>query len=214
MTQQAAKDTILRFLSEYNQEGEPIRINFRQLVPELSNCDRYSHQIHSYPAKLLCNIPFFFLQSDFFCPYNGIVLDPFCGTGTVLLEANLTGRKALGADANPLAILISQVKTTYIPKDKLQKTLGKLLNIVKRNRIESEKESGAIERWFSPSTIEQLSTLSEAINKIKPLPQKRFFLLCFSSLIKKVSFADPSISVPVKLNPERFNKNPERKKNA
>ena len=31
------------------------------------------------------------------------VLDPFCGTGTVLLEAVLSGRTALGADANPLA---------------------------------------------------------------------------------------------------------------
>lgn len=214
MSEYTAREKIIYFLSEYKQKGEPIRINFRKLVPELNNSDRYSHQIHSYPAKLLSNIPYFFLQSDFFCPNNGVVLDPFCGTGTVLLEANISGRKALGADANPLAILISQVKTTYIPKDKLQKALFTVLNSVKRNRIEYNKESEAIGLWFSHSTIHQLSNLSEAIEKVKPLAQKRFFLLCFSNLIKKVSFADPNISVPVRLNPERFCKNPERKKNV
>ena len=69
----------------YMKTGMPITVNFRSLVPELKKSDRYSHQIHSYPAKLLANIPYYFLATDVFCPSNGIVLDPFCGTGTVLL---------------------------------------------------------------------------------------------------------------------------------
>lgn len=51
------------FSREYLSTGEPIQINFRNLVPELNNNERYSHLIHSYPAKLLSNIPYFFLQS-------------------------------------------------------------------------------------------------------------------------------------------------------
>lgn len=39
-------------------------------------------------------------------------------------------------------------------------------------------------------------------------------MMCLSNLVKKVSFADPSISVPVKLNPERFAQNPERMESA
>ncbi len=35
-------------------------------------------------------------------------------------------------------------------------------------------------------------------------------MMCLSNLVKKVSYADPSISVPVKLNPERFIQKPER----
>ena len=120
------------FNSEYNRNGEPIRINFREIVSELNSTERYSHLIHSYPAKLLCHIPFFFLQTDYFCPTNGIVLDPFCGTGTVMLEANISGRNAKGADANPLACLISRVKTTYIKKEDLQKTLGTIISRAKR----------------------------------------------------------------------------------
>lgn len=207
-------DTINGFITEYSSTQQPIRINFRQLVPELKNTERYTHLIHSYPAKLLCNIPYFFLQTDFFCPKGGILLDPFCGTGTVLLEAIISGRTGYGADANPLAVLIAQVKTNYISTDKLQKYLTSVLVRASRSHLEVTDNIQQIERWFSPSTIRQLARLEESINKIKGKDIRNFFLLCFSNLIKKVSFADPSISVPVKLNPERFANNPERKKNA
>ena len=40
------------------------------------------------------------------------MLDPFCGAGTVLLEALLSGKSAIGADANPIARLI-KAKTQY-----------------------------------------------------------------------------------------------------
>ena len=51
------------------------------------------------------------------------MLDPFCGSGTSLLEANLVGINALGADANPLARIISDVKTTKIDTDKATRLL-------------------------------------------------------------------------------------------
>src|SRR3546814_12409556 len=41
-------------------------------------------------------------------------LDPFCGSGTVLLESALCGRVGHGADSNPLARMIARVKTTVI----------------------------------------------------------------------------------------------------
>lgn len=200
------------FCIEYSNTGKPIRINFRQLVPELNNNERYSHLIHPYPAKLLSNIPYYFLSSDYFCPIDGLVLDPFCGTGTVMLEANISGRSAIGADANPLAVLIAQVKTTHIPAEKLQRTLKSVIIRAQKCKKETTEPPKSILRWFSPSTIVQLIRLEESINKVKSCDVRRFFLLCFSNLIKKVSFADPSISVPVKLNPKRFAKNPERKK--
>jgi len=42
------------------------------------------------------------------------VLDPFCGSGTVLVEAMAAGRKAVGVDASPLAVLIAQVRSTVL----------------------------------------------------------------------------------------------------
>ena len=214
MTKHEIKSQIEQYCLEYAKTGQPIQINFRQLTPELNVSERYSHLIHSYPAKLLSNIPYYFLQTDYFCPEDGIVLDPFCGTGTVMLEANISGRSAFGADANPLAVLISNVKTTYISTEKLKKTLVSVLVRARRSKAVSKENLESIQRWFSPSTILQLTRLAESIDKIHQRELRRFFLLCFSNLIKKVSFADPSISVPVKLNPARFAKNPERKKAA
>lgn len=216
MTKEDTKQLIQRFCTEYSEQKQPVRINFRELVPELNSNERYTHLIHSYPAKLLNNIPYFFLQTDYFCPKDGIVLDPFCGTGTVLLETILTERCALGADANPLAVLIAQVKTHHIPLETLNHALSSLLISARKINVEeaNKTDTASIERWFSKSTISQLRQLELAIDKIKLEDQKRFFMLCFSNLIKKVSFADPSISVPVKLNPERFSSFPERKKAA
>lgn len=211
------KDEVIKiintFHSQFAQNGEPIRINFRELVAEISTNERYSHLIHSYPAKLLCHIPYFFLQTDYFCPYDGVVLDPFCGTGTVLLEANISGRCAKGADANPLAVLISQVKTTYIDREDLHKTLHTIISRAKRLNPKC-LANDSISRWFSISTIKQLEHLECAIKMVKPDLHKQFFMMCLSNLVKKVSYADPSISVPVRLNPDRFYQNPERMESA
>ena len=111
--QEEIRQQLVGYYRSYQNDGEPIAVNFRSLVPELSKLERYTHLIHSYPAKLLANIPFYFFATDELCPQEETVLDPFCGTGTVLLEAALSGRTALGADANPLAELITNVKTHH-----------------------------------------------------------------------------------------------------
>lgn len=201
------------YVRKYQETGQPVSVNFRELVSLLNNKERYTHLIHSYPAKLLSNIPYYFLQSEEYCPHDGIVLDPFCGTGTVLLEAALSGRQAWGADANPLAVLISKVKTTYISKEILLKSLSAVLNRAERSR-EMPRMSSMIEGWFSDSTVTQLFRLQQSIGKIKNESQKNFFLLCLSNLIRKVSYADPTIAVPVHLNPNRFAEGSERRKTA
>jgi len=207
------KKLIEDFQPSYKRDGEPIAVNFRTLAPELSKAERYSHLIHSYPAKLLSNIPYFFMASDALCPEDGLVLDPFCGTGTVLLEAALSGRNSVGADANPLAELITTVKTSYISREMLLDTLEEIINRAKRAKVTTAFPD-AVAVWYSPSTLPQLAALQLSIDRVRNKRQKAFFELCFSSVARKVSYADPSISVPVHLNPERFNNNPKRKKDV
>jgi len=72
------------------------------------------HAIHPYPAKFIPQIPRQLIQL-FGLEERGVLLDPFCGSGTTLVEAINAGRDAYGVDLNPLACLISRVKTTPLP---------------------------------------------------------------------------------------------------
>lgn len=193
----------------YSKKKEVIGVDFKSLVPEITKPERYTHLIHSYPAKLLANIPYFILHTEKYCPKDGVVLDPFCGAGTVLLEALLNGKNAIGADANPIARLISDAKTQYIPADILRKELNLIIRKAKKNSNNSTPDFPNKDYWFSLHVQKQLTHLLYAIKKVKDKRIKVFFMVCFSNIIKKVSYADPRIYVPVKLNPERFSDKPD-----
>lgn len=81
---------------QYSENGNAIEVDFRSLVPAIVTPERYTHLIHPYPAKLLVNIPYYILNSGRYCPKGGLVLDPFCGAGTVMLEALLNGCNSIG----------------------------------------------------------------------------------------------------------------------
>ena len=48
---------------------------------------------------------------------NKIILDPFCGSGSTLLEAKRMGMDSMGFEVNPFACLLSRVKTRDYSKD-------------------------------------------------------------------------------------------------
>jgi hypothetical protein len=56
-----------------------------------------------------------------FVPPGGTVLDPFAGSGTVLVEGMLAGASVVGSDLNPLAVELCQLKTTPRTPDEIQK---------------------------------------------------------------------------------------------
>ncbi len=202
-----------RFLEVYSKDQQPIGVNFKEMVDGVKFQDRATHSIHIYPAKLLPHIPYFFLNNNFFVTENEYVLDPFSGSGTVLLEANLAGKNSFGCDANPLARLISKVKTsTYdatVLKNILQSLKVEIQNVV---IDENEKYPDVIniDYWFLPNIKLQLHGILKSLKTISDENYRDFFLLCFSNCVKKVSLADSRISVPVKakLNRETNNLHP------
>jgi DNA modification methylase len=44
---------------------------------------------------------------------SSTILDPFCGTGTTLLESKLRGHRSIGIDANPVCVMVSKAKTEW-----------------------------------------------------------------------------------------------------
>jgi len=192
------------FCINYSANDEPISVSFRALFPNFKKTDRYTHLIHTYPAKLLFHIPYFFLNNVYFSHEGDTILDPFCGTGTVLLEANLSGRNAIGADANPLARKIASVKSRKLDDVFLEKMLAVLIKKAKSSKNIDLPDVRNRDFWFSSKSQTQLAKIRQAINELPNDNYKLFFEVCFSNCVKKVSYADPRIAVPVKLNPKRF----------
>lgn len=194
------------FLSSYESDSNPIEVNFRVLIPELNNPDRFMHLIHTYPAKLLPHIPYFFLNNSFFSKQGENILDPFCGSGTVLLESILSGRNAFGVDANPLARLISEVKISKLNADQIEMEFIQLKNnFLSRSSAElAHPDVVNIDYWFLPHIKDQLSEILASIKKINNKEVRNFFMVCFSNCAKKVSLADPRVSVPVRLKYKQY----------
>jgi DNA modification methylase len=196
---------LVSFFDEYKRTKSPIEVNFRDLVDWVPYSDSYTHYIHSYPAKLIKHIPIFFLNSHIFLPEKkSLVLDPFCGSGTVLLESLLAGHNSIGCDANPLARLIAKVKTISLDIGSLEIKKSQILSKAKRLRKAISLNVINVDHWYPKKTQLQLSKLYRAIHELTCDDEYNFFIATFSSLVKKVSYSDPNLSVPVKLKPEKY----------
>ncbi|HEY4674868.1 MAG TPA: DNA methyltransferase [Candidatus Bathyarchaeia archaeon] len=109
-----------------------------------------THGLHPYPARMIPQ-----LASKLIARYSqerNWVLDPFCGSGTVLVECKLKNRNSIGNEINPLAVLLSIVKTTPLNtkelKDKSKELMDKVQESIHiyRNR-QSKNKSTTIEKW-------------------------------------------------------------------
>ena len=69
-----------------------------------------THKYHSYPARFIPQIPRT-IYSIFLDSSGYRIFDPFVGCGTSLVEGVLSQNYSGGVDQNPLAILLSRVKT-------------------------------------------------------------------------------------------------------
>lgn len=192
---------------EYQRAGQPIEVDFRSLVKWVRLGDQLTHQIHPYPAKLLPHIAHFFIRASVFAGKNCRILDPFCGSGTVALEASLAGHNPYVADANPLALLITRVKTTPYKTDSLRFTSKLILARAARYRTAPIVPIVNEQLWYSPGKKKALEIMLRAISETVDLSHQDFFRICLSVTARRLSLADPSISVPVRLKTkEHFDK--------
>jgi DNA modification methylase len=148
---------------------------------------KYStHGLHPYPAMMIPQVARRLILRH--SKPNNHVLDPFCGSGTVLAESRLSGRHSVGVDINPLALLLAKVKTTPVSPIKLKRAAKRLLNFLFSNDSETKIPAFFnINFWFKRNVIKDLSKMKVGIMKVKDEDIRDFFLVCFSLTVRKVS---------------------------
>ncbi len=161
-----------------------------------------THGLYIYPAKFIPQIPQFCIRQ--FSEPNDIILDPFCGSGTSLVEALLLHRNAFGLDINPLAQLISKVKTSPLDLSLLSEECTRIEQVLTTSSTESGEITETLSTfpnityWFSLKVFYELVNIQQHIFKIQNVAIRNFFLLILASIIRDVSFADRDQLHPAK----------------
>lgn len=197
----AAESSLSDLVARFKSGGSAVEVNFRHLISSDGATSKSAHAIHPYPAKLLVNIPQFFLAA---LPTEAgtALLDPFCGSGTVLYEGALAGLRPVGSDSNPLARLITRAKLTPLDRDVARRQLS---DVMAAYPSAPPTIPDVVNRgyWFSDRISDCLGRLKTAIKRSVAAPHHPVFEVSFSATVRRVSCADPRLSVPVKINPAR-----------
>lgn len=143
--------------------------------------------VHPYPAKFIADLPAAFLEA-LPVPQGGMVMDPFCGSGTTLAEAQRRGYTSLGVDLNPIACLMARVKTAPLPSEILQ-SVNQVLTEADRDASSDVPLIPNLSHWFQSPIQLTLARLTRAISR-QPATHHDFLRLALSSIVVRVSNQD------------------------
>ncbi|MCC7540930.1 MAG: hypothetical protein IT379_32225 [Deltaproteobacteria bacterium] len=153
--------------------------------------DRFTHGFHTYPARLHPDTAERLLRD--LAPGRA-VLDPFVGSGTVLVEGLVAGLEVFGADLSPLAVRIARLKTW-------RTDAATRSHLVERARAVAERSFARVRgrvpvrapltpedaAWYAPHVLMELGGLLAEIRSEPPGPTTDAIELAFSSILLKVS---------------------------
>lgn len=144
------------------------------------------HTIHPYFAKFSPAVPLKYVQE--YTEQGDLVLDPFSGSGTTAMICSIEGRDFIGIDANPIAALLSRVKSSTISDDSIEYCEELLM---RRNEVESYSPSiipeiPNREKWFTENILLELARIKQVIQD-SPKEAHDLLSLAFSRIIVRCS---------------------------
>ena len=147
------------------------------------------HSIHPYPAKFIPEIPKALIEL-YMKDKESYILDPFCGSGVTLVEAQRAGYRSIGVDLNPIASLISSVKTHPLEEGFLDVCEEVVARFVSGDVAPVYCDFKNREHWFSAEIYEALGQLKGCLAQYEGTAYFDALNFCFSSIIVKVSNQD------------------------
>jgi len=200
-----SKATVKKSLNEidkslnYNSfKYEVENFTIRKVIDETwdfrrANTKEFTHCFHSYPAMMIPQVARRILEK--YAGKSKVLFDPYCGSGTSLVEANLKGINAVGTDINPLARLISKSKTTKIDVQVLDLFLQDFNNFIFSINFQVDRIKSVIipnvkniDYWFSKSVQQKLGIIRAYIESINNISIRNFFNVAFSETVRECSY--------------------------
>lgn len=155
-----------------------------------------THGFYTYPAKFIPQLATKIINE--YSNRNEIVIDPFMGSGTTVVEAIINQRIGIGTDINEIAVLLAKVKSTPIKFNILINEYSNLiyqLNHKLNGNYETELLNAKnqislnerVDYWFKPHIKDKLIIILNSVLKIENKDVRDFFLIAFAQILKSCS---------------------------
>jgi hypothetical protein len=150
------------------------------------------HGFHSYPARLHPETAARLIEG--LSNPKQVVFDPFCGSGSVLVEAHRLGRAALGTDLNPLAIELAWLKTRAFDENERHALIEASGEVMAHATARKKKKAGPTRpygpedrRLFEVHVLLELDGIASGIALLHDGDTKRALRVVLSAVLGKVS---------------------------
>jgi tRNA G10 N-methylase Trm11 len=160
-----------------------------------------THGLHPYKGKFYPQLAKGLLNIAGVAP-GAAILDPFCGSGTTLLEGYLNGFATYGSDMHPLAAKIAGAKTAILDShpdvvteavSAVQEAIENAPQHLPRDYSELATDGfDEMERWFPEPVLRKLNWLLRTIRKNSAGVVRDFLEVILSSIIREVSQQETS----------------------
>ncbi len=155
-----------------------------------------AHGLHEYKGKFNPQVVSA-LINIFQLTNNSLILDPFCGSGTVLLEACYKNINAIGVDINPMAVFITNTKLIAKNEDiihvnRFLKNLSKRSKLKKNMKIENSLRINYLSSWLDEEHLIKFETLRNCILEVENESVRNILLCCASNMIRDYSLQEPA----------------------
>lgn len=159
------------------------------------------HGLHPYKGKFYPQLAKALINISG-VPVGGTILDPFCGSGTVLLEGFLNGFAAFGCDLHPLAVKIARGKTRILAVSRaiVEHAIVSTLELMERRHGPlpraldqfPEATHDELARWFPLPVLHKMNWLLNQVRLFGDGAIVDFFELIISSFVREISQQEPT----------------------